>query len=1362
MVRLTLLLLFACTFSFAQVIPLAPNKTDKKGRRQGNWVITFDKNWKETKLKDSISYFRKISYIDDKPVGITADHYLSGQKQFEGKLIADRPQEILDGPVKWFYENGSVSRQANVVNGLKEGEETTFYESQKKYATVFNVHGLAEGKVVYYNEQGEVDNVEFYRKGEKQPLQKVWDEAIDHFDKRDFKEAESMLSGLYVAIKKSLGKDDGNLAYLLNYLWQSQNKLARHDDAITNADEMCRVREVQKIAKDSVYRDWLYSMAVGLVNAGKFDRVDPVFAKLFSIQKEIGENSEWHFMYRRRLSEIYHYLKRYPDEEKILSENITALKKLFPNEPDQYNFETASLGNLYEQLQQYQQAEKLYREAIELYRTRKDTTAKFASTLYNLMHLYETQDKNFEAVPYAQERVALQKQRKGIYSEPYADALSALSKYYRETAQFDKAESTLKEHTVIVENRNGVDSYDYADEMYSHALLYSAERKFELAEQSLLKALSILRKKNATTTDEEHIRKQAEVAAYLGELYTNQKNVIKAELALTEASELVRSLKDKDKFVVAQVYEKIATSQFKIQNYDQSEYAYKEAMNVAKNIYGPNHHNYYVSVSNLCVLYTYTHRAQLAITMLDELQSKVEKTEGRSNPSFITILLTKVLAHDLLGQKDIVVNIRKEIADFYLKTFGEANADYFKQLSKLAMSQAHAHQPEEALKNIAKLDELIKKLKIKNTDELYYNELLTLKIAYCNEAKEYVKSQAYSEEQVAIGRLLGQPKLGRELMALTAMSSNQPRKAEETYRAYIDLVIEDVRNAFPYLSESQKVGFYNSQINFDLDLYYYIALAEPLNLKMNRDSVETKKYRETISKLIYIRHPNNAHIFNYQLITKGILFAASQKEKQVILNSKDQSLIGLYNEWQLKKLQMGGIFQEPDSKQKEEKKRLLNDEIRSLEKQLALKSSYFNKDQSKHYTWRDVQKKLKKDEALVEVLAVSAGKKLNPEKTKYSDTYLAFVITPDTKDYPLCVRLGAGDSLEGRYLKNYQNSIRQSLPDGYSYGKYWKALADTLKKSKKIYFAPDGVYHKVNVNTLQNPVTGKYVLEEKEVQFISQSRDFIEHSTSTSAAPSDIILFGAPNYNSLPDSIPLRSEKSDSKLKKDITQRFFRGEEITELPGTKVEVNNVANIAGKNNLRVQKFIGDEATESKLKGVRSPSILHIATHGFFISEGSPGDDAGTRTGFANFSFEDLKNPLRRSGLLLSYCKQAFRQEKNKTNLSEDGILTAEEAQNLHLDQTDMVVLSACETGLGEVKNGEGVYGLQRAFQTAGAKSVLMSLWTVSDEATEELMTLFYSQWFKLQDRRLAFRQAQLDLKQKFPEPFYWGAFVMVGE
>jgi CHAT domain-containing protein len=140
---------------------------------------------------------------------------------------------------------------------------------------------------------------------------------------------------------------------------------------------------------------------------------------------------------------------------------------------------------------------------------------------------------------------------------------------------------------------------------------------------------------------------------------------------------------------------------------------------------------------------------------------------------------------------------------------------------------------------------------------------------------------------------------------------------------------------------------------------------------------------------------------------------------------------------------------------------------------------------------------------------------------------------------------------------------------------------------------------------------------------------------------------------------------------------------------------------------------------------------------------------------------IENPMLRSGLALAGAN-TWLKAGNPPEEAEDGLLTAEDVTGLDLQATELVVLSACETGLGQVHVGEGVFGLRRAFVLAGARTLVMSLWKVPDEPTRELMEDFYARLLAGQARAEALRQAQLALKAKYPEPFYWGAFICQGD
>src|SRR5260221_4228242 len=177
-------------------------------------------------------------------------------------------------------------------------------------------------------------------------------------------------------------------------------------------------------------------------------------------------------------------------------------------------------------------------------------------------------------------------------------------------------------------------------------------------------------------------------------------------------------------------------------------------------------------------------------------------------------------------------------------------------------------------------------------------------------------------------------------------------------------------------------------------------------------------------------------------------------------------------------------------------------------------------------------------------------------------------------------------------------------------------------------------------------------------------------------------------------------------------------------------------------------------ETKIKSIKGPALVHIATHGYFLQ------DAESAVGVASENAKD--NPLLRSGLLLAGASKTMSGEVLPNLESNDnGVLTAYEAMNLNLNGTNLIVMSACETGLGDVRAGEGVYGLQRAFVVAGAKALVMSLWKVDDVATQALMTNFYTNLSKGGSKLKAFKQAQQQLMLRYKEPYYWGAFVMVG-
>jgi CHAT domain-containing protein len=444
-----------------------------------------------------------------------------------------------------------------------------------------------------------------------------------------------------------------------------------------------------------------------------------------------------------------------------------------------------------------------------------------------------------------------------------------------------------------------------------------------------------------------------------------------------------------------------------------------------------------------------------------------------------------------------------------------------------------------------------------------------------------------------------------------------------------------------------------------------------------------------------------------------------------------------------------------DLKERKEDMVRLQDSINSLEKLLAEVSENFSDIHTqKAVKWQDVQKHLKQDEASVEIIRF----RFFQREWKDEIFYAALILTSETKNSPQLILLQNGKDLEEKYIKNYTKSISMRIKDNESYDYFWKEIDKVIVGKKNIYLSPDGIYNKLNVNSLLKP-DGSYIVENQYVRLVSNSEDILNFGKQSQSKLKlkDAVLLGAPNFNMpLKELNPAMVEVLPPGSKENLGVN--PGIQIESLPGTQIEIASITEKLKSKNWTVTALTNDKATENYLKSMKNPYLLHIATHGYFLKDI---DIQFRKRAFGMDIQTASENPLMRSGLLFAGASDALSDNKVFGGEYENGVLYSYEAMNLNIFNSELVVLSACETGLGEIQNGEGVYGLQRAFLAAGAKNIIMSLWKIDDIASQELMTAFYDEYLESGNIASSFRNAQRKMIEKYKHPYFWAAFIMLG-
>jgi len=548
-----------------------------------------------------------------------------------------------------------------------------------------------------------------------------------------------------------------------------------------------------------------------------------------------------------------------------------------------------------------------------------------------------------------------------------------------------------------------------------------------------------------------------------------------------------------------------------------------------------------------------------------------------------------------------------------------------------------------------------------------------------------------------------------KILKTRALLSWNQGKSEEASRAFLLLVQEYrkyIANNFAAMSEYEQEQFYLLlKSDFELFNAYVLEQSGPGT---------TSLYEE---------------MFNNVLNTKALLLNTTNGKKNRILASKDEALIAKLHAWEAGKAKLSASFYEKTNLNTDSLQRSLE----RLEKEINQRTGLFDPNATA-MTWNQVQSVLGPHEAAAELIRVNPVSGIG--KAKSDSVVYAMLLIRKQSSHPELTVIPQGVQLEKRLLLNYRNSIMFRLEDNTSYNEFWRPIAAQLDGVERFYLSRDGVYNQINLNTLQNSVTRNYVIDELQLMYVTNSADLLK-DVPASVTPT-AVLVGRPSYQSTTKGEPTSDEVYGTRNVLADELDTFRDQEFADLPGTESEVEAISQILREDQVQVKVLLGNAATEETIKEIEHPGILHVATHGFFV------DDHASAV-----------NPMIRSGIVLAGAKRSI------TTEGEDGILTAYEATNLDLQGTSLVALSACQTGLGEVRNGEGVYGLQRAFVVAGAKNLIMSLWKVDDQATAALMSVFYKTWSGTANAS-EFRNAQIEMRKRYPQPYYWGAFIMLGK
>ncbi len=469
---------------------------------------------------------------------------------------------------------------------------------------------------------------------------------------------------------------------------------------------------------------------------------------------------------------------------------------------------------------------------------------------------------------------------------------------------------------------------------------------------------------------------------------------------------------------------------------------------------------------------------------------------------------------------------------------------------------------------------------------------------------------------------------------------------------------------------------------------------------------------------ILIEHPNqrlSKLCFDNVTFKNGLLLRSNKLIDNKIAAIGDNEIINMYN--RLKELRLNKIYQSVSGKKYTDNTDEIDEEIVRIEKELALRCTDFKtQNEIEDVDCYKLQSKLNDNEVIIEMI-------------EYNGNLLALILGNQNQvDYVNIGKLyDIQEKLQSRISEIYHNQELTSI--------IWSKIDEKIKEKQIVYYVPVGFFNQLAIGSLYAG-NDEYLFDQKDIRLLSNPLTIFDKRTfELDSKVANISLWGGINYGN-EDTIAEQQT---------VRTAITRGKNLRRLHYTLTEITQIADMLNTQNISNIIFQDTAATEIafKQRSEQNDYIIHISTHGFF-NENS-----------------DLRSSMFESGLFFAGANKYWTNDTISLNFGdEDGILRAAEIAELNLSKCALVVLSACETGLGFNNSSEGVYGLQRAFKLAGADKVLMSLWKVDDYSTSLLMREFYKNLLSGDDADLALNKSRQSVREQFPSPEDWGGFVLL--